>query len=140
MPFLLIADSKNCRVNLTGVSMIKKVNISQKLSLNNDYWVPRIIGELNGQYVKTAKFKGSYDWHSHVNEDEMFLVVKGSFNLELRSGTIQIDTGEFIIVPKGLEHRPVADEEAHLLLFEPISTLNTGNVRTERTLDNLERI
>jgi len=120
--------------------MIEKVNIVRKLALNNDYWVPRVIGELNGQFVKIAKFKGTYDWHHHADEDEMFLVIKGSFKLELRKKTIQIDEGEFIIVPQGVEHRPVADDEVHVLLFEPVSTLNTGNIRTDRTLDNLERI
>jgi len=119
---------------------IQSINIAEKLSLNNDYWVPRVIGELNGQYVKVAKFKGEYDWHHHNNEDEMFLVVKGRFCLELRDKSLYVEEGEFVIVPKGIEHRPVADEEVHVVLFEPATTLNTGNVRTERTLEELERI
>jgi len=120
--------------------MIEKVSIVKKLALNSDYWVPRVVGELNNQYVKVAKFKGAYDWHHHANEDEMFLVIKGSFKLDLRDESIQVNEGEFIIVPRGVEHRPVADEEVHVLLFEPVSTLNTGNLRTERSLDDLEKI
>lgn len=120
--------------------MIEKVNIADKLSLNDDYWVPRVIGELNGQYVKVVKFKGTYVWHHHDDEDEMFLVVKGRFRLELRDRSVEVDEGEFIIVPRGVDHRPVADEEVHVVLFEPASTLNTGNVCTELTLESLERI
>ncbi|NQU05310.1 MAG: cupin domain-containing protein [Calditrichaeota bacterium] len=119
---------------------IRSVNIAKKLSLNDDYWVPRIIGELNGQYVKIAKFKGDYDWHRHDNDDEMFLVIKGRFRLELRDKSVDVKEGEFVIVPKGVEHRPVADEEVHVVLFEPATILNTGNVRTDRTLEELERI
>jgi mannose-6-phosphate isomerase-like protein (cupin superfamily) len=119
---------------------IQSINIAEKLSLNNDYWVPRVIGELNGQYVKVVKFKGEYDWHHHDNEDEMFLVVKGQFRLEMRDKSVDVEEGEFVIVPRGVEHRPVADEEVHVVLFEPATTLNTGNVRTERTLEELERI
>lgn len=120
--------------------MINKVNISEKLSLYDDHWVPRIVGELNEQYVKVVKFKGAYDWHHHENEDELFLVIKGRFTLELRDGSVEVEEGEFVIVPRGIDHRPVADEECHVLLFEPITTLNTGNVRTERTLEELGRI
>ena len=119
---------------------MEKVNITEKLSLISDYWVPRIAGELNGQYVKLVKFKGAYDWHHHENEDEMFLALKGRFRVELRDGAIELDEGEFLIVPRGVDHRPVADEECSVLLFEPASTLNTGNVRTDKTLENLERI
>jgi mannose-6-phosphate isomerase-like protein (cupin superfamily) len=115
---------------------MEKVNIAQKLSLFDEHWVPKIIGELNGQYVKAAKFKGEYDWHHHENEDEMFLVVKGSFRLETSGESIEVDEGEFVIVPRGVDHRPVADEEVHVLLFEPAAILNTGNVRTDRTLEN----
>ena len=113
---------------------------AQKLSLIKDYWVPRIAGELNGQYVKLVKFKGAYDWHHHENEDEMFLTVQGSFRVELRDKSVELNEGEFIIIPRGVDHRPVADEECSVMLFEPASTLNTGNVRTERTLEDLERI
>jgi len=119
---------------------MEKVNLAQKLSLFDEYWVPKIIGELNGQYVKAVKFLGTYDWHHHEKEDEMFLALKGNFNLETRDKTIEINEGEFIIVPRGVDHRPVADHEVHVLLFEPATVLNTGNVRTERTLEDLDRI
>jgi len=119
---------------------MEKVNIADKLSRYNDFWVPRIVGELNGQYVKVVKFKGHYDWHHHEKEDEMFLVVKGSFRLELRDRSIELYEGEFFIVPRGVDHKPVAEEEVHVMLFEPISTLNTGNVKTNRTLEKIVRI
>jgi len=116
------------------------VNLAEKLSVIQDFWNPRIVGELNGQAVKLAKAKGPFVWHLHENEDELFLVVEGSLRLELRDGVVNLEPGEFYIVPRGVEHRPVADEEVHLLLFEPLSTLNTGNVRNERTVDDPERI
>ena len=106
---------------------IKKVAINEKLNLFNDYWNPRIVGELNGQHVKLVKAKGIFDWHKHDEEDEMFLVIKGNFKMDLRDGQMLIKEGEFIIIPKGTEHRPVADTEVHLMLFEPVTTLNTGN-------------
>src|SRR6266702_3945731 len=106
-----------------------KINLAQKLSLISDHWNPRITGELNGQFVKLVKFQGPFVWHHHENEDELFLVVEGRFRMELRDRVVWLDEGEFFIVPRGVEHRPVADEEAHVLLFEPASTLNTGNVR-----------
>jgi mannose-6-phosphate isomerase-like protein (cupin superfamily) len=121
-----------------------KINLKQKLSLINDHWNPRIVGELNGQYLKLVKFKGPFTWHHHDTEDEMFLVVKGRFRMEFRDNDLERDVwleeGEFIIVPHGVEHRPVADEEAEVLLFEPASTLNTGNVRDEFTVPQLEWI
>lgn len=127
---------------------MNKVNLSQKLSLINDHWNPRIVGELNGQYLKLVKFKGPFTWHHHDTEDEMFLVVKGRFRMEFREGNdanapaqqrdIWLEEGEFIVVPRGVEHRPVADEEAEVLLFEPASTLNTGNVQDEFTVPKLE--
>jgi mannose-6-phosphate isomerase-like protein (cupin superfamily) len=117
-----------------------KVNIAEKLSRFAEPWVPRIVGELNGQHVKVAKMLGEFDWHHHENEDEMFLVVRGSFRMELRDRSVELREGEMLIVPKGVEHRPVADEECHVMLFEPVSTLNTGTVRTDRTVDDLERI
>lgn len=104
-----------------------KVNISRKFAQFSDYWNPRIVGELNGQQVKLAKFKGEFVWHSHEHEDEMFLVIKGSFKMELRDKVLDIAEGEFIIIPKGTEHRPVAPEEVHVMLFEPATTLNTGD-------------
>jgi mannose-6-phosphate isomerase-like protein (cupin superfamily) len=120
--------------------MISKVNLAQKFPLIREYWKPHIAGELNGQYVKLVKFLGEFDWHHHAEEDELFLVVKGRFRLELRDGAVEVGEGEFVIVPRGVDHRPVADEECHALLFEPVTTLNTGNVRTEKTVERLERI
>lgn len=117
-----------------------KVNIHEKLSLINDYWNPRIAGELNGQQVKLVKFKGAFTWHAHEHEDEMFYVLKGSFKMELRDKTITINEHEFFIVPKGVEHRPVADDEVSVMLFEPATTLNTGNISNEFTKHHLEKI
>lgn len=117
-----------------------KVNIAQKLALFNEHWSPKIVGELNGQYVKLVKFQGPFAWHQHEQEDELFFVVKGRFRMEFRDRNVWLEEGEFIIVPHGVEHRPVADEEAQVLLFEPASTLNTGNVRNELTLAELDRI
>ena len=106
---------------------IDKINIQEKLDSFNDYWNPRIAGRLNGQLIKLVKFKGEFVWHKHDNEDEMFLVLHGSFNMELRDKTLTISTGDFIIIPKGTEHRPVAESEVHVMLFEPDTTLNTGD-------------
>lgn len=120
--------------------MIEKVNISNKLEKFNSHWDPKIIGELNGQHVKLVKFKGEFDWHKHVSEDEMFMVIKGSFNMQFRDKTIKLDEGEFIIVPKGVEHCPQADEEVHVMLFEPASTLNTGDVQSDKAVNKPGRI
>lgn len=117
-----------------------KVNVEQKLALFNEQWQPKIVGELNGQYVKLVKFQGPFVWHHHDNEDEMFFVVKGRFRMQYRDHDEWIEEGEFVIVPRGVEHKPIAEEEAHVLLFEPASTLNTGNVENERTVPKLERI
>jgi mannose-6-phosphate isomerase-like protein (cupin superfamily) len=119
---------------------MNKVNLAEKLALFSDYWSPKVVGELNGQQVKLVKFKGPFTWHHHDAEDEMFLVVKGRFRMELRDRNVELAEGEFIVVPKGVEHRPVADEEVHVLLFEPATTLNTGNVVNERTVRELERL
>ena len=119
---------------------VDKVNIKDKFTLFDEQWKPKIVGELNGQHVKLVRFLGEFVWHHHDEEDELFLVVKGSFRMEFRSRSVWVEEGEFIIVPRGVEHRPVAEEEAHVLLFEPASTLNTGNVRGEMTLAELERI
>lgn len=119
---------------------MEKVNIAEKLSLNDDHYVPRVVGELNGQYVKVVKFLGPFVWHHHENEDEMFLVIRGNLRLELRDRVIDLGPGEFLIVPRGVEHRPVAEEEVHVVLFEPASTLNTGNTRSDVTREQLERI
>ena len=119
---------------------MEKVNLAEKFNLFNDYCNPRIIGELNGQLVKAVKLKGEFVWHSHEQEDELFLVVKGKFNMELRDKTVTIHEGEFFIVPRKVEHKPVADEEVHILLFEPATTLNTGNVENEMTRKKLEKL
>jgi len=120
---------------------IVKVNLADKFNLFNDHWNPRIVGELNGQQVKIAKFKGPFEWHHHDNEDEFFMVIKGSFEMQLRDKTIILTPGECLVVPRGVEHRPVANEEAEVLMFEPASTVNTGNLEnSERTRSNLERL
>lgn len=120
--------------------MIDKVNLAAKFAGISEHWQPRVAGELNGQQVKLAKLLGSFDWHHHEHEDELFLVVRGTLRMELRDGNVELREGEFLIVPAGTEHRPVADEEVHLLLFEPASTLNTGNLRNARTVERPERI
>lgn len=105
---------------------MEKVNLAEKLARFDDYWHPRVVGELNGQHVKLVKFKGEFVWHHHEEEDEMFLVVDGRMRIDLRDRTIALEMGEFLVVPRGVEHRPVADEEVHVLLFEPAGTVNTG--------------
>jgi mannose-6-phosphate isomerase-like protein (cupin superfamily) len=117
-----------------------KVNLAEKFSLFADHWSPKIVGELNDSYVKVVKLKGEFVWHHHEKEDELFLVVKGKLLIRLRDRDLWLQEGEFVIIPKGVEHLPVAEEEAHVLLLEPKTTLNTGNVRNERTLSNLQRI
>jgi mannose-6-phosphate isomerase-like protein (cupin superfamily) len=116
------------------------VNLKDKFSLFSDQWKPRIIGEVNECYLKAVKVKGDFVWHHHENEDELFLVVKGTLRMKFRDREAVIREGEFIIVPRGVEHCPVADKEAHIVLIEPKSTLNTGNVTNERTVAELERI
>lgn len=112
---------------------MNKVTIEHKLALIHDHWNPRVVAELNGQQVKLVKFKGAFDWHFHENEDEMFYVLKGVFRMEFRDQIVELRENEFLIVPKGVEHRPVAEEEVSVMLFEPASTLNTGNLINERT-------
>jgi len=119
---------------------MEKINLAEKLSLFKEQWNPKVVGELNGQLVKVAKFKGPFVWHHHDDEDELFYVVKGRFDMEFPDKTVTIREGEFIIVPRGVEHRPNAQEECEVMLFEPASTLNTGNVENERTLHRLESI
>ena len=119
---------------------MEKVNLAEKFSLFVEHWSPHIVGELNGQHVKLAKLLGTFDWHHHKHEDELFLVVKGSLTLRLRDGDVVLNEGEFFIVPRGVEHQPVAEQEAHVLLFEPASTLNTGNLRNERTRTDLPHL
>lgn len=117
-----------------------KVNLEQKLSLFSDHWSPKIVGELNGQHVKLAKLKGEFIWHKHDHEDELFFVIKGSFKMEYRDRTVIVNENEFLIVPKGIEHRPVAEEEVSIMLFEPASTLNTGDAESELTRHYPDRI
>lgn len=119
---------------------IDSINIAEKLSLFSDYWNPRIVGELNGQHVKLVKFQGEFVWHKHDNEDELFYVLKGEFNMEFRDKTVLIKEGEVIIVPRGVEHRPVADKEVSVMLFEPASTLNTGDADSKLTRHILDKI
>lgn len=119
---------------------MEKVNLSEKLASFSDHWSPRIVGELNGQHVKLVKVKGEFVWHHHENEDELFLVLRGARALHLRDRVVELREGEFFIVPKGAEHKPVAENEAHVLLLEPMSTLNTGNVRNQHTVGAPARI
>ena len=120
--------------------MTAPVNLARKLARIAAHWEPKVVGELNGQMVKLVKFLGPFVWHHHVDEDELFYVVKGRFRMEFRDRTVWVEQGEFLIVPRMVEHRPVADEEVEVMLFEPATTLNTGNVRNERTRDVLERL
>jgi mannose-6-phosphate isomerase-like protein (cupin superfamily) len=119
---------------------MEKVNLRHKLSLFHDHFSPKVVAALNGQQVKLVKFQGEFVWHHHEAEDELFLVLEGRFRMELRDRIVDLGPGELLVVPRGVEHRPVADEEVALLLFEPASTLNTGNVRNERTVEALEAI
>lgn len=120
---------------------MNKIILSEKLALFKDHFNPRIIGELNGQHVKLAKFQGSFVWHKHDNEDELFLVLEGEFNMEFRDRTVTLKKGEALIVPRGVEHRPVAEKEVSILLFEPASTLNTGDAdKSTLTREKLEKI
>lgn len=114
-------------------SAIEKVSLAQKFSQFNDHWNPRIVGELNGQHVRLVKLLGEFTWHKHDHEDEMFLVVNGSFTMELEEGNMELKAGEFVIIPRGVMHKPVATEEVQVMLFEPASTVNTGNA-TDSTL------
>ena len=117
-----------------------KVNLAEKFARFREHWSPKIVGELNGQMVKLSKLLGSFEWHHHDAEDELFLVIRGRLRLEFRDKSVTLEPGEFIIVPRGVDHRPVAEEEVEVLLFEPASTLNTGNIVNERTLPTLDRL
>jgi mannose-6-phosphate isomerase-like protein (cupin superfamily) len=117
---------------------LKKVNLSDRLKTFTETWQPKIVGELNGQQVKLVKLKGEFVMHHHEDEDELFYVVAGRIVIRLERGDIELSQGEFLIVPRGVEHQPVAEEEAHVMLFEPAATLNTGNVRSDRTVENPE--
>jgi mannose-6-phosphate isomerase-like protein (cupin superfamily) len=112
---------------------IRKVILAEKFSLIHEHRSPKVVGELNGQHVKLVKMKGEFIWHHHDDEDELFLVVKGKFVMELHTGNIEVNEGEFIIIPRGVEHRPVATEEAEIILFEPVATVNTGNILNDFT-------
>ena len=120
--------------------MVEKVSLSEKFGLFDEHWSPKIAGEVNDAYVKLVKFRGDFVWHKHEDEDEMFLVVKGEIVIRLRDGDVRLGEGEFVIIPRGVEHKPVAEEEAHVLLFEPKTVLNTGDVVEERTRPVLDRI
>ncbi len=117
-----------------------KVNLSEQFARFADHWSPKVVGELNGQQVKLVKVQGEFVWHHHEHEDELFLVVHGELTIHFRDHSVTLSEGEFLIVPRGVEHRPAAEREAHVLLLEPASTLNTGNVRNERTVETLERL
>ena len=119
---------------------MEKINLYQKFSLFSEHWSPKIISELNDQQIKLGKFQGEFVWHKHDNEDEAFFVMKGSFNMELRDKTIVLNEGDMVVIPKGVEHRPVAENEAWVMMFEPATTLNTGNVINEKTKTELEKI
>jgi mannose-6-phosphate isomerase-like protein (cupin superfamily) len=119
---------------------LEKINIEKKLACFSDHWNPRIVGELNGQYVKLVKFQGEFVWHKHENEDEMFFVVKGEFRMEFRDKVVKLNESEFLVVPRGVEHRPVSEKEVSVMLFEPNTTLNTGDKINDMTKNNLEKI
>ena len=119
---------------------MEKINLAEKFSLFSEQWNPKIIGELNGQLIKLVKFKGPFAWHHHDHEDELFYVVKGSFDMEFEDRIVTINEGELIIVPRGAEHRPNAKDECEVMLFEPATTINTGNIENERTLTQLQRL
>jgi mannose-6-phosphate isomerase-like protein (cupin superfamily) len=119
---------------------MEKVCLTEKFELFDETWSPKIVGELNGQYVKLAKLKGKFVWHQHGDEDELFLVVKGRLTMKLREGDIVLEAGEFLVVPRGIEHCPQAEDEAHILLFEPVETRHTGDVQSERTVESQDWI
>lgn len=119
---------------------LKKINIEEKLSLFNDYWNPRIVAELNGQHVKLAKLKGEFIWHKHENEDELFFVINGCLKILFRDKEVSINKNEFLIVPKGVEHKPIAEEEVSVMLFEPVATVNTGDIKSEFSIEKPETI
>jgi len=119
---------------------MEAVNLLEKFDLLNEYWSPRLVGELNNQAVKIAKLKGEFIWHHHENEDEMFFVIKGELIIKLKDQDILLKENEFFIIPKGTEHKPIAKDEVWVMMFEPISTINTGNIKSDITIDKIERI
>ena len=139
MPSPLTVDDKSS-ISITEMIAVDKINLSQKLSLFKEYWSPKIVGELNDSYIKLAKLKGEFDWHRHDDEDELFFIVKGQLTIKFRDKDLVLDAGELVVIPKGVEHLPVAAEEVQVMLIEPKGTLNTGNVVTEKTKQVLEHI
>ena len=122
------------------MSPLERIDLAEKLARFDERWSPRIVAELNGQHVKLVKLEGEFVWHSHAEADELFLVLEGRLTIELRDGAVVLGPGQMVVVPRGVEHRPIADGEVHVLLFEPAGTLNTGNVRNERTVEEPKRI
>ena len=123
-----------------GLNAMEKVNLAQKFAMFSEHWSPKIVGELNGQEIKIAKIQGEFVWHHHEDADELFMVIEGALTIKLPDEDVNLQEGEFLIVPRGVEHKPVAEREAHILMLEPAGTLNTGNVQSERTVQNVERI
>ena len=126
--------------NFPFIKRMNVVDLKKKFSLFTEFWSPKIVGELNGQYVKLAKLKGEFVWHHHENEDELFMVVKGKLTIKLKDQNIELSEGQFFIIPRGVEHLPIAEEECHVMLFEPKSVFNTGNTKNEKTVEKLETI
>lgn len=139
-PLDTISASPYALSDMPDATTIQKVSLTEKLVSFQDHWSPKIVGELNDSLVKLVKLKGEFVWHHHEAEDELFLVIKGTLLIKLRDRDVRVEEGEFIIIPRGVEHLPVAEEEVHVLLLEPKSTLNTGNVVSERTVAELDRI
>jgi mannose-6-phosphate isomerase-like protein (cupin superfamily) len=133
-------SAEDPRGGAASASTPQVVNLAEKFARFSEHWSPKIVGELNGQMVKLVKFRGAFEWHHHAAEDELFLVHRGSFRMEFRDRAVVLRAGDFLIVPRGVEHRPVADEEVEVILFEPSGTLNTGNVTSERTREMLDRL
>jgi mannose-6-phosphate isomerase-like protein (cupin superfamily) len=119
---------------------VEKVNVADKFALFSDYWSPKIAGELNDSYIKLAKMKGDFVWHHHESEDELFFVIKGRLLIRLRDGEVRVGPGEFVVIPRGVDHLPVAEDEVHVMLIEPKTTLNTGNVTSDRTVADLQKV
>ncbi|WP_457617515.1 cupin domain-containing protein [Lutibacter sp.] len=119
---------------------MKPINISKKFKLFNEHWTPKKIGELNGQQLLLAKIKGEFIWHAHENEDELFFIIKGSLVIEFRDRKVTLNEGELLIIPKGVEHKPIANEEVHVLLFEPLAIKHTGNIVSNLTVETFETI
>ena len=119
---------------------MEKINLAEKFKLFNDHWSPKVVGELNGQHIKLAKVEGEFVWHDHKDEDELFLIIKGKLKIEFRDKTVELNEGEMLIIPKGVEHKPIAEEEVLLMLMEPINIKHTGAVKHELTVEKLEKI